>query len=95
MRDNRSAWLTASSRAQVLRKYGLLSEDEVDAMEALGEAVGLAKLNAAQEEDLLGDVPDEYMDPLLGIVMQVGRSLNKQLSRCDSWRLLSGKQPHQ
>jgi ubiquitin conjugation factor E4 B len=56
---------------QVLRKYGLLSEDEVDAMEALGESVGLARLSAAQEEDLLGDVPDEFLDPLLGTVMQV------------------------
>jgi hypothetical protein len=56
--------------AQVLRKYGLLSEEEVDAMEALGESVGLARLSAAQEEDVLGDVPDEFLDPLLGTVMQ-------------------------
>lgn len=55
---------------QVLRKYGLLSEEEVDAMEALGESVGLARLSAAQEEDVLGDVPDEFLDPLLGTVMR-------------------------
>lgn len=77
-----SAVLTASPAdarhhppAQVLRKYGLLSEEEVDAMEALGESVGLARLSAAQEEDVLGDVPDEFLDPLLGTVMQARRPL--------------------
>ena len=101
---------------QVLRKYGLLGEDGVDALEALGEAVQLAKLSAgepctrwrclpsldgyspfntlpssaifmskwrlmpcfktehqllecavgctAAEEDLLGDVPDDFLDPV-------------------------------
>ena len=42
-------------------------------MEALGESVGLARLSAAQEEDVLGDVPDEFLDPLLGTVMQARR----------------------
>ncbi len=51
----------APAAPQVLRKYGLLAEDDVDALEALGEAVQLAKLTAAQEEDLLGDVPDEFL----------------------------------
>ena len=45
----------------------------MDAREALGEAVGLARLSAAQEEDVLGDVPDEFLDPLLGTVMQARR----------------------
>ena len=39
-------------------------------MEALGESVGLAKLSAAQEEDVLGDVPEDFSDPLLGTIMQ-------------------------
>ncbi len=47
--------------AQVLRKYGLLGEEEVDALEALGEAVQLAQLTAAQEEEMLGDVPDDFL----------------------------------
>lgn len=52
--------------AQVLRKYGLLGEEEVDALEALGEAVQLAQLTAAQEEEMLGDVPDEFLVRSLG-----------------------------
>lgn len=51
-------------RAQVLRRFRLLDEDDVDELETVGERAQAARLSRAAEDDELGDAPDEFLDPL-------------------------------
>jgi len=53
-----------SDAADVLRKFGLLDEGDVDELEAVGERVQVARLTQAADDDVLGDAPDEFLDPV-------------------------------
>ena len=46
-----------------MRKFGLLAEGEVEELEALGERVQADRLTRAADDDVLGDVPDDFLDP--------------------------------
>lgn len=58
-----------SDAADVLRKYMLLAEDEVDELESVGERAQAARLSQAAEDDELGEAPDEFLDPLTYDIM--------------------------
>lgn len=54
----------AGGRVQVLRRFGLLGEEEVDRLEGLGERVQVARLTRAADDDVLGEAPEEFLDPI-------------------------------
>ena len=60
----RSSARSAAGGVQVLRRFGLLGEEEVDRLEGLGERVQVARLTQAADDDVLGEAPDEFLDPI-------------------------------
>ncbi|PRW05883.1 putative ubiquitin conjugation factor E4 [Chlorella sorokiniana] len=54
----------------VLRALGLLSPDDIAALEALAIEVEQYKASVQEEEEAFEDIPEEYEDPLLGGLMR-------------------------
>jgi U-box domain len=75
---------TFAAITQVLRQRGLIPEAEIDALEALGDAVALAAVEVAQVEDD-EDAPEEFRDALMCHIMADPVLLptsNNVLDRC-------------
>eukprot|EP00963_Diacronema_lutheri_P009923 scaffold938_cov334-Pavlova_lutheri.AAC.43 len=56
--------------AKIAREYFLLTEDKVMQMESLGARVAEAKASEMDDEEMLGDVPDEFLDPIQYTLMK-------------------------
>lgn len=56
--------------ARIAREYFLLTEDKVVQMERLGARVAEAKASEMDDEEMLGDVPDEFLDPIQYTLMK-------------------------
>lgn len=54
----------------VLRQHGVLPEGDVAALEALAARVAAAAEAVAAEEEVMGDVPDEFLDPIQYTLMR-------------------------
>ena len=56
--------------AQVIRTFGLLPEEAVEELEALGLRVSAAAAAIEHEDDLYADAPEDFIDPLTSAVME-------------------------
>lgn len=54
----------------VLRQLGLMPEPAVEQLEALAAAAAQAAVNEEAEEEALGDVPEEFLDPIQYTLMR-------------------------
>jgi len=54
----------------ILRKWGLKSQEDLQAWTALGERFKKAKEIDDQAEEDLGEIPDEFLDPLMFTLME-------------------------
>ncbi|KAI9019583.1 ubiquitin elongating factor core-domain-containing protein [Phycomyces nitens] len=59
-----------SKAASILLKHGLKQTDDIAALELIVRKVEDAVRSGAEEEEELGDVPDEYLDPLFFTLME-------------------------
>ncbi|KAL0082191.1 ubiquitin elongating factor core-domain-containing protein [Phycomyces blakesleeanus] len=59
-----------SKAASILLKHGLKQTDDIAALELIVRKVEEAVRSGAEEEEELGDVPDEYLDPLFFTLME-------------------------
>lgn len=57
------------STAAILTKRGLKSAEELAKWKQLAQAIAAAKAADDAEEEDLGEIPDEYLDPLLATLM--------------------------
>ncbi len=55
---------------EIMKKFALKAPEQLHAWEIFAKRVELAKHEAEIEEADLGDIPDEYMDPLLATIME-------------------------
>jgi ubiquitin conjugation factor E4 B len=55
---------------QIMQKFALKAPEQLQDWENLAERIKSAKEEAEIEEADLGDIPDEYMDPLLATLME-------------------------
>ncbi|KAI9793503.1 MAG: hypothetical protein M1816_007935 [Peltula sp. TS41687] len=55
---------------EILSKWGLKSSEDLEAWTTLGERVRLAKEADDQDEEDLGEIPDEFLDPLMYTLME-------------------------
>lgn len=70
-RDGRSYKQENFDKALLLmKKYGLKSPDQITEFEALTREIAVAYAAAAQEEEDLGEIPDELLDPIMGSLME-------------------------
>ncbi|KAI9875503.1 MAG: hypothetical protein M1830_008404 [Pleopsidium flavum] len=70
-RDGRSYRPANFEKATIiLKKWGLKSNEELLAWTALGQRFKIAKETDDQAEEDLGEVPDEFLDPLLATLME-------------------------
>lgn len=70
-RDGRSYKPSNFDKAtHIMAKFALKSKEELRAWEALGEAVRAAKAADDQAEEDLGEIPDEFLDPLVYTLME-------------------------
>ncbi|KAL4798893.1 ubiquitin elongating factor core-domain-containing protein [Aspergillus venezuelensis] len=56
--------------AEILRKWSLKGPDELKRWDLLGAKVQAAKAEDEQAEEDLGEIPDEYLDPLMYTLME-------------------------
>ncbi|KAN0085292.1 Ubiquitin elongating factor core domain containing protein [Elaphomyces granulatus] len=56
--------------AEILRKWGLKSQEELQRWDELQKKVKAAKEMDDQAEEDLGDIPDEFLDPLIYTLME-------------------------
>eukprot|EP00879_Flechtneria_rotunda_P016797 GHRR01017581.1.p1 GENE.GHRR01017581.1~~GHRR01017581.1.p1 ORF type:complete len:531 (+),score=180.79 GHRR01017581.1:2040-3632(+) len=56
--------------ALVLRQFGLMTELEIQQLEMLAAQVAQAAAQGQAEEEVLGDVPDEFLDPIQYTLMK-------------------------
>ncbi|MCJ1313271.1 hypothetical protein MMC25_006948 [Agyrium rufum] len=69
-RDGRSYKPTNFEKAtRILRKWALKSSDDIQTWIALGEKFKKAKELDDQAEEDLGEIPDEFLDPLMATLM--------------------------
>lgn len=69
-RDGRSYKPSNFTKAtEIMTKYALKSPDELRIWEELAQKCAAAKALDEQEEEDLGDIPDEFLDPLLADLM--------------------------
>jgi len=54
----------------ILKRYTLKSPEQLNDWQELSESIKAAKEEAEAEEADLGDIPDEYLDPLLATLME-------------------------
>ena len=66
-----------SAPAQVIRTFGLLAEEAVEELEALGLRVSAAAAAIGHEEDLYADAPEDFLDQITGAVMEDPMTLPK------------------
>ncbi|KAI8978027.1 ubiquitin elongating factor core-domain-containing protein [Pilobolus umbonatus] len=59
-----------SKAASILQKHGLKSADDIHALEKFINKVELAVQSGVEEEEELGEVPDEYLDPIFFTLME-------------------------
>ncbi|KAI7869787.1 ubiquitin elongating factor core-domain-containing protein [Spinellus fusiger] len=59
-----------SKAASILLKHGLKQQDDISTLESIVNRVEEAIKSSAEEEEELGDVPDEYLDPLFFTLME-------------------------
>lgn len=70
-RDGRSySRETFSKAASIAHRHMLKSPPDIDALASLVDRVERVKQADADEEEDLGDVPDEFLDPLLATIMR-------------------------
>jgi ubiquitin conjugation factor E4 B len=55
--------------ARVMRNHVLMSPDQLAAWQSLGDRVAEAKATEEEEEEDLGEIPDEFLDPLMADLM--------------------------
>jgi len=53
----------------ILRRFGLKPEDEIQRIERMVNNVEAGRRQVIQEEEELGEVPDEFLDPLMATLM--------------------------
>lgn len=77
-RDERSYQKNYFSRAaSILLKHGLKYRDDIDELERFVNKVEIARQEEHEEEDELGDIPDEFMGKYVNAVNNyVSCSLN-------------------
>ncbi|EWC45716.1 hypothetical protein DRE_05053 [Drechslerella stenobrocha 248] len=69
--DGRSYSPELFARAyRILAKFGLKSPEELQSLKNLSDAIADAKRATEQGEEELGDLPDEFLDPLLFTLME-------------------------
>lgn len=69
--DQRSYRRSSFDKARSLcARFGLKAPDEIDSLLALADAVDKKVAEAAEEDEDLGEIPDEYADPLMATVMR-------------------------
>ncbi|TKA55862.1 hypothetical protein B0A49_10202 [Cryomyces minteri] len=56
--------------AEIMRKYGLKSKEELQAWIRLGTSIQEIKEEEEQAEEDLGEIPDEFLDPLMATLME-------------------------
>lgn len=56
--------------ASIIRKFSLKSSSDVENLETFVTNVETRKAEYEQDEEDLGDIPDEFLDPLMGELMQ-------------------------
>eukprot|EP01135_Chromosphaera_perkinsii_P005722 Nk52_evm22s359 gene=Nk52_evmTU22s359 len=56
--------------ANILRKFSLKSDNDIAKFERLAALVEQKRVNDCNEEEELGDIPDEYLDPLMFTLMK-------------------------
>jgi ubiquitin conjugation factor E4 B len=61
---------TLSHAADIVAKQDKFSADELKAWSRLSQRIAAAKEAEDQEEDDLGEIPDEFLDPLLATLME-------------------------
>ncbi|WFD06541.1 RING-type E3 ubiquitin transferase [Malassezia vespertilionis] len=61
---------TFSKAATIAQRHMLLSPPEIDVLATLVDRVERIKQTEAEKEQDLGDIPDEYLDPLLATIMR-------------------------
>ncbi|KAL9552599.1 hypothetical protein MBANPS3_003682 [Mucor bainieri] len=59
-----------SKAASILQKHGLKSTDDIRALEKFVNQVELAIQSGVEEEEELGEVPDEFLDPIFFTLME-------------------------
>jgi ubiquitin conjugation factor E4 B len=59
-----------ATAASIMQRFALKAPEQVREWEQLAERIKAAKEEAELEEEDLGEVPDEYMDPLLATLME-------------------------
>ena len=70
-RDRRSYRPATLDKATlILRKWALKSAEDLEKWEALGRAFEAARADDDREEEDLGEVPDEFLDPLMFALME-------------------------
>ncbi|KAH8550974.1 ubiquitin elongating factor core-domain-containing protein [Umbelopsis sp. PMI_123] len=70
-RDERSYKKSYFSRAaSILLKHGLKYKDDIADLEQFVNKVEIARQEEHEEEDELGDIPDEFIDPILSHLME-------------------------
>jgi ubiquitin conjugation factor E4 B len=66
---------------RILQQRRLKSDEEIQQWQQMGELIKLAKDQADMEEADLGDIPDEYLDPIMATLMEdpVTLPISKQI----------------
>ncbi|GAA5817498.1 hypothetical protein MFLAVUS_011046 [Mucor flavus] len=59
-----------SKAASILQKHGLKQADDIHALEKFVNRVEIAIQSGADEEEELGEVPDEFLDPIFFTLME-------------------------
>lgn len=59
-----------SKAASILQKHGLKQADDIHALEKFINRVEIAIQSGADEEEELGEVPDEFLDPIFFTLME-------------------------
>jgi ubiquitin conjugation factor E4 B len=59
-----------ATAATILQRFALKAPEQIREWEQLAERIKAAKEAAELEEEDLGEIPDEYMDPLLATLME-------------------------
>lgn len=70
-RDGRSYKKANFERtAAIMRRFSLQGSDDIEKLERFVDNVEIRKQEYEQNEEDLGDIPDEFLDPLIGELMQ-------------------------
>jgi len=70
-RDGRSYSQELFDRAaSILRRRAMLHSSEIDQFESLAHKVKLCATMDVEDEDILGEIPDEFLDPVMATLMR-------------------------